>query len=267
MRKVTLLLLAKNFRKSRQASITYLESTLIRKAALIVNNLSGPSRVGNQGAAGEPAKCPVASDYGGRRSCRSPCPRAAQPGRLAPGHPEPGVPREPARTGSRPLGRLPFLAATADTQRAAGCTLPPLPPLQIRRRTGHSRLPGGATHPSPTPRLPPAAGLCGRAVGEPTGNPRKSGGGGRGPSSRAKQLLVLDGPRAAVLSNAISVPFKGPRCATLREKGIKGSERAGPREGRGKGERKLAVKGAGEVQRALSRASRDRDAPFFRRPF
>lgn len=83
------------------------------------------------------------------------------------------------------------------------------PPSQRRRRTGYSPLPGGATTPQPDAPSPPAAGECGVGGWADSRNTRKGGGRGRGTSSRTFEtaLLVLDGPRAAVLSNAISGSF------------------------------------------------------------
>ncbi|XDA77692.1 hypothetical protein R6Z07M_007784 [Ovis aries] len=181
---------------------------LIRKAALIVNNLSRPVTGWEPGAAGEPSKChPVASDYGGRRSCRSPCPRAASRGAsLRP--PRARRPQEPAGQG-RDLwaDSLSWRPPLTPREPPAARLPSPTPNPQARK----AQPPSGRCYHTPARRLAsrPQLGCAGGAVGEPTRNPRKSGGGGRGPSSRAFEtaLLVLDGPRAAVLSNAISGSF------------------------------------------------------------
>lgn len=97
---------------------------------------------------------------------------------------------------------------TSGTEGAEGARLPA--PPQRSGRTGHGRLQGGITTPARRPGSRPPPGSGGGAGGcEESRNLRKGGDRGRGTSSCAFEtaLLVLDGPRAAVLSNATSGSF------------------------------------------------------------
>lgn len=102
-------------------------------------------------------------------------------------------------------------------------------------------------------------------------NPRKGGAKGRGGlSSRGPEpaLLVLDGSRAPLSGAPLPVPFKGPRGAPEERESERGREREGrAREGRG---RRVGGDSRWKGRRrreGRAPASRDRDAPFFRRPF
>lgn len=148
---------------------------------------------------------PGRDDYRGRRSCGSPCTRTARR-TASPACPGAAVGRASVMGLQPPVASFPRLCTTRLKEQLAVRLHPP-PHLRLRR-TGHSPILGGAT--TSQPDAPAAAGNCRRASGWANSrNPRKGGGEGRGPSSCIFEtaFLVLDGPRAAVLPNAISGSF------------------------------------------------------------
>lgn len=137
-----------------------------------------------------------------------------------------------------------------------------------RSRRGRSHR-GEVTEPRPSG--PAARASRGRGGARDSRKPRKGGAKGRGglSSRRPKPaLLVLDGSRAPLSGAPLPVPFKGPRGAPEERESERGKEREGrAREGRG---RRVGGDSRWKGRRrreGRAPASRDRDAPFFRRPF
>ena len=196
---------------------------LKRQAALIVNNLSRPVTGWETGAAGEPSKChPVASDYGGLEELPQSVPARGQPRRLAQATPTQASPGARG-TGPRPLGRLLLLAGTADTQGAAGCT-PPLPHPKSAGAQGTAAFREVLPHPGPTPRLAPAAGLCGRGCWESRpGTLGKAGAEEGAPlaaPSKQRSLFSMV-PARPSYRTPFPVPFKGPTlCGAARARKV-----------------------------------------------
>lgn len=175
-----LLLLAKNFRRKAGKQVSYLESTSYKESSPN-RQQPQPARhgLGSRGSRGTLKMSPGRQRLWRPEELPRSVPARGQPGRLAQATPSQASPGARG-TGSRPLGRLPFLAATADTQRAAGCA-PPLPHSKSAGAQGTAAFREVLPHPSPTPRLPPAAGLCGRGCGRADQEPSEKRGWRKGP--------------------------------------------------------------------------------------
>lgn len=162
-------------------------------------------------AAGKPQCHRVAGDRGGRRSCSSPCTRAARrgPGGRTASRASPGAawtePEAWAASFLRP--------GTSRTQGAAGARRPG--PTSTPQAHGARPPSGRSYHTCPPPRLPPAAGEWGRG-GRVRAIQERLGGAGAEAEAEAslaapsKQRSLFSMVRAQPSNRTpLPVPFKG----------------------------------------------------------